>query len=278
MRCGINLECFAMTRILSLALILGSSLFAACAADGNTGTTLGNDELGTETPADGEVAKADGFDTFGIYTAIKVGAFECNGLGSCTHVTLARANRSTTTCADGSTKASCDVRYLDFSKLGLSASKLTAVTDKLQASAATPEIGAQLLVRGKYVHGTSPLHPGVDWVTFQVTELWTAQIDNGAVDGAFVMIRDNGIRCIDGPCPSLTETRLNSTVAMKIHGLDWPVELQKYSTSPGWLPNRVYDAETKADGVIVTGYRTHGQVMHLPSTLRSVEQVYLLAK
>ncbi|MDB4955098.1 MAG: hypothetical protein JWO36_2667 [Myxococcales bacterium] len=268
MRCGINMN----RTTLSLALILGSSLFAACTTDGESGTTLGNDELGTESPADGEAAKADGIDTFGIYTAVKVGAFECNGQGSCTHVTLARANRSTTTCANGSVKASCDVRYLDFSKLGLSASKLDAVTTKLQASAATPEVGAQLLVRGKYVHGTSPLHPGVDWVTFQVTELWTAQLADGAVDGTFVMIRDNGTRCIDGPCPSISELRINSTLKATTNGLDWSTPS---STS---LQNRVYDGETKTDGVIVTGYRTHGQLMHLPTTLRSVEQVYLLTK
>jgi hypothetical protein len=265
-----------MTRTMSLGLILASSLFAACAADGETGTTLGNDELGTETPADGEVAKADGIDTFGIFTATKIGAHECNGLGSCTHVALARANRSTTTCADGGVKASCDVRYLDFSKLGLSASKLDGVMAKLQASAATPEIGTQLLVRGKYIHGKNPIYPNVDWVTFQVTEVWTAEMANGTVDGTFVMMRDNGIRCIAAPCPNLSEMRLNSTRKQDIHGLDWPVEFQSAVSSPSWLPNRVYDAETKPDGVIVTGYRTHGQGP--TTTLRSVEQVYLRVK
>jgi hypothetical protein len=34
-------------------------------------------------------------------------------------------------------------------------------------------------VRGKYVHGTNPLYPNTDWVTFQVTELWTAQMTDG---------------------------------------------------------------------------------------------------
>src|SRR5205823_5975564 len=144
-------------------------------------------------------AKADGTDTFGIYTAQKVGAFECNGAGSCTHVALTRANRSTTTCADGSTKTSCDVRTLDFSKLHLSSTKLGTVMAKLQASAATPEIGAQLLVRGTYVHGTNPVSPNVDWVTLQVTELWVAQVDGGSLDGTFVMVRDNGRRCFEPP-------------------------------------------------------------------------------
>ena len=33
-----------------------------------------------------------------------------------------------------------------------------------------------------------------------------------------------------------------------------------------------------ADGVIVAGDRTHGTIMHLPTTLRSVNQVFLNVK
>jgi hypothetical protein len=266
-----------MRNIIS-SFVLGTSLLAACAAQtGSTGTTPSDDPLAGETN-DGEKADGNGVDTFGIYTAIKVGAFECNGLGSCTHVTLTRANRSTTYCADGSYHASCDVRYLDFSKLGLSSSKTTEVMGKLQASANDPTIGAQVLVRGKYIHGTNPVYPNVDWVTFQVTELWESGMDDGTVDGTFVMLTDNGKRCIDGPCPATTETRLNSTRHVDIDGLDWPDAYQKEVTSPGWLPNRVYDALTQADGVIVIGDRTTGTIMHLPTQLRSVNQAYLLVK
>ena len=108
-----------MNRTLGLAFLLGTSLFAACAADGNNTTTPGDDELAGENGADGEKADANALqDTFGIYTAQKIGAFECNGAGSCTHVDIIRAGRSTTTCADGSSKASCEVRGMDFTKLG----------------------------------------------------------------------------------------------------------------------------------------------------------------
>ncbi len=260
-------------------ILLGTTLLAACATESSTtGTTPSDDPLAGETTADGEKADGNGIDTFGIYTAVKVGAFECNGLGSCTHVTLERANLTSTFCADGSYKASCDVRYLDFSKLGLSSTKLADVSAKLQASAADPTIGAQLLVRGKYIHGTNPVYPNVDWVTFQVTELWAAQMDDGVVEGTFVMITDNGKRCFEPPCPATTESRLNSTRHIDIDGLDWPEAYQKAVTSPGWLPNRVYDGETKPDGVIVVGDRTTGTIMHLPEHLRSVNQAYLLVK
>lgn len=251
-------------RTLAASLVL----FAACTS-GPTATVIGDDELGTEGN-DGEAAKADGTDTFGIFTAQKIGAHECNGVGSCTHVELARAGRSTTTCADGTSHATCDVRTLDFSKLHLSASKLAAATAKLQASAATPDLGPQLLVRGTYVHGTNPLYPNVDWVTLQVSELWVAQLDGGTLDGTFVMLHDSNIRCITAPCPSLTETRLNSTRAMNIDGLDW-------ADQPSALVEAVNAATAAADGLIVNGFRTHAA--HGPTaTYRTVEQAFLRVK
>ena len=268
-----------MTRTLGLALLFGSSLFAAaCTTDDSSATTPGDDELSGESN-DGEKADANSLqDTFGIYTAQKIGAFECNGAGSCTHVNLIRAGRSTTTCIDGKSSDHCEARGMDFTKLHLSASQLDDVTGKLQASAATPEIGPQLLVRGSFVHGSNPIYPGVDWVTFQVTELWAAQIKDAPDGGTLVMIRDNGRRCFEPPCAATNENRLNSTRNMNIDGLDWPVEFQKIVTSPGWLPNKVGTAMTKADGVIVAGDRTHGTIMHLPTTLRSVNQVFLNIK
>ena len=248
--------------------LLGSTftaalLLGACATD--TTTTPGDDELAGEQN-DGEAAKADGVDTFGMFTAQKIGAFECNGAGSCTHVELIRANRSTTTCADGKTAASCSVRTLDFSKAGLSATKLTAVTAALQASASTPEIGAQLLIKGVYVHGTNPSAPGVDWVTFQVSDVWLAQLAGGTLDGTLVLVQDNNIRCITTPCPTVTETRINSTRAANTMGLDWNDEAVQSTSS---LHDKV--ATAMAKGVIVSGFRTHDA----NATYRSVEQVFL---
>lgn len=255
----------------TVASTLALSLFGACATDSST--VAGDDQLAGET-GDGEAAKADGIDTFGIFTAQKVGAFECNGVGSCTHVALTRANRSTTTCADGSSKASCDVRTLDFSKLHLSSSKLADVQAKLQASAATPEIGAQLLVRGAYVHGTNPTAPGVDWVTFQVTEVWAAQLPNGTLDGTFVMVGLNNIRCITAPCPTVSEARVNSTRQMNTEGLDWQ---DNAAQAPSALQDAISEAMGTPDGVIVTGFRTH-DAAHSSTNLRTVEQAFLRVK
>jgi hypothetical protein len=264
-----------MTRNLSIAFLLGTSLVACATNDSPSGTTPGDDQLAGETN-DGEKADANALqDTFGIYTAQKVGAFECNGLGSCTHVALARANRSTTTCADGSTAATCEVRYLDFSKLSLSDAQTTDAMDKLQKSAATPEVGPQLLIRGKYIHGTNALQPGVDWVTFEVDELWVAQLADGTIDGTFVMLRDNGRRCVDAPCQSVDEAKLNSSRHMNIDGVDFPSD---FSSS---LRDKVDAAINVADGVILTGERTNGTFegqFHLQTILRTPDQIYLQVK
>jgi hypothetical protein len=91
-------------------------------------------------------------------------------------------------------------------------------------------------------------------------------------------MHDNGRRCFEPPCAATTEARVNSTRTMDIDGLDWPAEFDKYVTSPSWLPNRVMTALSQTDGVIVVGYRTHGTIMHLPTTERSVNQVFLRVK
>lgn len=266
MRCAINMRTLSFAFI---PFILGSTLLAACATDAG-GTTPGEDELAGDNGNDGSKADENALqDTFGIYTAQKIGAFECNGLGSCTHVDLASAGRSTTTCADGSKAAACSVKYLDFSQLGLTANQASAATAKLQASAATPEIGAQLLVRGKFV--TTPTQSG-DAVTFQVTELWQAQLADASTDGTFVMVRDAGIRCITAPCASLNENRLNSTRNLNIHGIDWPEGLSDA------LQSKIYDATTQADGVILSGDRTHGKENGQTTNLRSVNQAFLRVK
>ncbi|MEO8550032.1 MAG: DUF6748 domain-containing protein [Kofleriaceae bacterium] len=253
-------------------MLLGSSLLAACTTT-DSGTTPGEDELAGDTGNDGDKADENALqDTFGIYAAQKVGTYECNGLGSCTHVELASAGRSTTLCADGSKAESCSVRYLDFSQVALKASTKTKVDQKLQASAATPEIGAQLMVRGKYVHGTNPTQQGGDWVTFQVTQVWVAQLPDAITEGTFVMVRESGIRCITAPCPSLNENRINSTRNLNIDGIDWPSDISET------IQGRIYDATTQRDGVVLAGDRTHGRINGKTTNLRTVNQAFVLAQ
>ena len=254
-----------MTRIAYLASTLAPLLFTACAQQ-DAGSTPGADELAGESSADGD--KADGNalqDTFGIYTAQKIGAFNCNNINNCTHVDLALAGKSTTACLGGAKAATCSVHTLDFSKLALSDAKTNKLMDALQASAATPEIGPQLLVRGKFQNN-------VDWITFQVTEVWMAQMAEGVTDGTFVMMRDNGRRCITAPCETINENRVNSTRSLDIDGLDFPSEM---SSS---LQNTLTTATAKADGLIVVGDRSHGKMSGQTTTLRTVNQAFVMVK
>jgi hypothetical protein len=232
----------------------------------------------TTDPLAGETndgSKADGtstVDTFGMFTVTKIGAFECNGAGSCTHLQLARTNRSTMTCADGSAAATCDARTFDLSSMAQSPDQSGAGTAALQASAndGTPHV----IVRGDFVHGTNPLYPDVDWVTFAPTEIWISQMDGAVMEGLFVLVQDNGLRCFEPPCAAYTEYKLNSTRSATIDGLDWGPD-QPVVTSPGALSNRVATAIANGQGAIVVGDRTTGTIMGLPEQLRSVNQVWL---
>src|SRR5262249_31310075 len=108
-RRGINLENLAMRTLSFSSFLLASTLVTACATPSGSDTVPGDEELGSED-GDGEVAKADSQDNFDYLEVRKIGAFECNGVGSCTHLELNRANRTTTTCADNKTAATCTAR------------------------------------------------------------------------------------------------------------------------------------------------------------------------
>src|SRR5215813_4561787 len=255
--------------IRSLGLV---SILAVAACSAMQKTTPGPDELAGESPDDGEAPKADDpYDNFGLYEARKIGAFECNGDGSCTHIEFDRANRSTMTCADGALHATCTARTMDADKLNLSASKSDAVASALQRQAEDPTMGTQVLVRGTFVHGTNPLYPDVDWVTFSATEVWLAQKADGSTDGTFVRLNDNGVRCVTSPCPTIHEGRLNSSRGMDIDGIDWG------DSADDALQEHVYDALTTPDGAIVVGTRTYGE-LGTSDKLRTTNQVYLRVK
>src|SRR5215470_3412453 len=123
-----------MRRGMIRSLRVLSILLAACTATQKT--TPGPDELAGESPDDGEAPKADDpYDNFGLYEARKIGAFECNGDGSCTHIEFDRANRSTMTCADGVAHATCTARTLDFTTMSLASDQIDRAMTALQAQA-----------------------------------------------------------------------------------------------------------------------------------------------
>jgi hypothetical protein len=181
----------ASISVLSLGLL--GSLVGGCASstDDNHDDLLSNDDsaVGGDGKADGAVD--------GTYTYYALAA---SGPG----YTLARLNRSTTTCFGGANHASCTVSTLDFSESGL-----VTIQDKL-TSAAHVTGGVFAIARGRFASGGR----------FLVTEGWVAQ-GGAPADGVFARVLDNGIRCITAPCPSLVEKGLNESNTANIAAVDF---------------------------------------------------------
>lgn len=175
----------------SLALGLGAAACASTSADDATDDLLGasDDEVSSDGKADGAVD--------GTYTYYSVKA-------TASGYTLARLNRSTTTCYGTGAHASCQVATLDFSESGL-----TTMQDKL-ASAAHVGGGVYAIARGRMASGGR----------FVVTEGWVAE-GAAPADGVFARIKDNGVRCIAAPCPSLVEKGLNESNTANIAEVDF---------------------------------------------------------
>lgn len=130
---------------------------------------------------------------------------------------LGRLNQSMTRCHDGRYAAECYTPVLDWSVAGLSEEQQTEMLDKCDEYAGAP--GVYAIVRGHFVR-TSSTTQRSDLGRFVITEAWLSE--NDAVSGgAFVRVKDNGIRCFAAPCPSLTEETLNTTRTTDIAGLDF---------------------------------------------------------
>lgn len=199
------------------------------------------DELGEETAADGEEGKGDAAGVFTFYNLIADNrACSLNSPSGCgTGFFLSRANRSTTQCGRGPAQSQCKITSIDWSGTAMPASVTQGYEDGLRD-------GQPLLVKGDVVPAANDAS-----LSFKVTEIWwtnTAEF----VDGVFTMVKDNGIRCVRAPCPSLTERRLNSNLSAQITGLDFDPS--------GAEPADIEVARDQlygADGLIVVGYRDY---------------------
>lgn len=198
------------------------------------------DELADETAADGEEGKGDSAAVFTYYNVLPDNrACSFNSPGDCGRgFFVSRANRATTQCGRGPAQPHCKVFTIDWSGTAMPDSVAKSYEEGLHD-------GQPLLVRGELV-------PAADdrGVTLHATEIWVASTPEW-VDGVFTLVKDNGIRCVRAPCPSLTERKLNSNIAsVNISSLDLEV-----SGADEEAIEHAANARYSADGLIVVGYR-----------------------
>lgn len=195
--------------------LISISLLAACASEGEF------DELAGETEAD-DVANADGKGDVaagGVYTYFAVrGDMRKCAFPACGGDYLERLNRTSTVCHDGKSATACYTPELDFSESGLK----PAAQDKIRLSVSEGALGdgIKAIVRGRFAKFGTEKGVAYEMGRFIVTEAWVAQ-SGAATDGVFVRLKDNGLRCIQAPCPSTSETALNTSRSANISDIDW---------------------------------------------------------
>ena len=231
-------EARAIMRTALFLALMTSTLVPACAE------SQPGDELAGETAADGEAGKADKDGGAGVFTYYNLipdtRACSLDAGPDCgTGFFVSRANRSSTQCGRGPTTSQCKVHTIDWTGTAMPTSVAQGYEDDLRA-------GRPLLVRGSVV-------PSADdrALSVAVTEVWVASQPEW-VDGVFTLVKDNGLRCITAPCPSLTEQKLNSNLSANITGVDFEA-----SGADPELIDLARNAMYGGDGVIVVGYRDY---------------------
>lgn len=212
--------------------LVASALLPACAA------STPDDELGQESAADGEDGKGDAAAAF-TYFNVRPDLRACslNSPGDCgVGFFVSRANRSTTQCGRGVAQAECKALSINWVPTAMPASVAKSYEDRLRT-------GESFMLRGT-------LAPTADdrGTELSVTEVWVGS-SNEQVDGVFTLVKDNGIRCITAPCPSLTERRLNSSLSAQLSSVD----LSDSGADQG--AQTLARNDLYSDGLIVVGYR-----------------------
>ncbi len=193
------------------------------------------DDLAGELAAEGEAGKADDHGTF-TYYSVRRDHRRCVS-PVCGGFWVSRVNRAKTECADGRLRAECYVAELDDAALGLS---------EEQDLLGNIEAG-KILLRGEVVAQTYGEFGNLG--RFVASEAWQAGSAAGVIDGVFVKVELNGVRCAAAPCPDKSELKLNSVRTANIADLDLEAS---GATEDELVP--AYEAFT-GPGVIVVGER-----------------------
>jgi len=224
-----------------LAVSVVSGGLTACASTGV------EDELAGESAEDAALdGKADGA-VDGSYTYFEIWRDMRKCVSPlCGGFYLHRVNRTSTVCHDSSSKWACYTPELDWTEAKLSEELQGALLEKAQEDASSP--GAVALVRGRFGAKTFASYGNMG--RFIVTEAWVAEGD-GVSDGVFARVHDNGVRCIQAPCPTVTEKGLNKSTSANIAGLDWAAG----GFADDQVTKMVQEMFDRPSGVIIAGDR-----------------------
>ena len=193
---------------LSASLLL---LLPACApADG---ADSGDDQLGADSADQPDSGKADAPGEYTFYRFTKKRT-TCTG-STCATASVSRPNRSTSKCADGSTKASCDVVAIDWSASGISAATQQALlTDAPFADDDT----TNLIIKGSLeMRALSNSATKVPYLV--VTQAWKG-LEQPAT-GILALVVNSHEACTGSSCKPMRANKLNSTVTSLIGDVDF---------------------------------------------------------
>jgi hypothetical protein len=188
-----------MSKIIAATFLASSIIsFTACVDSEPTA-----DELGGEADIATDDAKADGAGNAGYYwiESTKPQTFVVH-----------RANMSSLVCPDGQRHAGCEINRIDSSAIAFKAGESAKLTGRFNAERNTGH--PVVMVRGK-----------LDGTTFVASEAWLQHADLDTVElftssQVAVKIKGSKAQCHTIACPTITESKLNSTKVAKINRLD----------------------------------------------------------
>lgn len=229
---------FLSVTVLSSVMVSG---LAACSSFADP-----PDEIASDSADEASLTRGgDAVDGARTYFAITADLRKCAS-PMCGGWFLHRLNQPLTRCHDGQLSAMCYTPVLDWSKAGVSEALQGKLLDAARQGALSGDVDA--IVRGRFAP-TNRTTPDPSLGRFVITEAWQA---NGSVPahGAFVRVEDNGLRCLVAPCPSITETTLNTSQVTDIAQIDW---------APSGLDDREVSGEIAAlsmpGGILIAGDR-----------------------
>lgn len=229
---------FLSFTVLSSVMVFG---LAACSSFADP-----PDEIASDSAEEASlVGGADDVDGAHTYFAITADLRKC-AFPTCGGWFLHRLNQPLTRCHDGQYAAMCYTPVLDWSKAGLSEALQGKLLDAASQGALSGDVDA--IVRGRFAP-TNSTTPDPSLGRFVITEAWEAE---GSVpaQGAFVRVENNGLSCLVAPCPSITETTLNTSLVTGIAEIDW---------APSGLSDREVSAQIAAmstpGGILIAGDR-----------------------